>query len=219
MRDGSFIDATFDSELLLGQSSGFTQCRDPRVDGAAQTTPSRLTFHPATVDHRSTEVKRKRTTVLPEAVKRSKPMGDERHKRSPLPADLEEDVTDAFRQEVRDVLEINEISNKRKGLKKGTPGYLISNQSELADALTEELGHKVDKNSIKKLIGGVRPETKVKLTERSTYVGAIRRVLQLAPVMQFTVRADRAPLLRLIAGLPEEEFKIFERAVADRVKR
>jgi hypothetical protein len=140
-------------------------------------------------------------------------MGDSRHKKSPPPADLEEDVTEEFRREVRDVLDINKMSNKRRGLKRDDPGYLVSNQAELADVIG------VDKNLVKNMLGGVRPGTKVRLIARSTYVGAIRRALQLAPVTQVSVRADRAQLVKLFADLPEAHFRFFERALAERTKQ
>jgi hypothetical protein len=139
-------------------------------------------------------------------------MGDARHKKSPPPADLEEDVTPDFRRKVREVLELNKLGNQLRGLRKSDEGYLVSNQAELADAIG------VDRNLIKNMLGGVRAGTKVRLIARSTYVGAIRRVLHLAPVIQVAIRADRAAIVKLIAELPDPEFSAFEKAMSDRLR-
>jgi hypothetical protein len=158
-------------------------------------------------------VKRKRTTDLPLALQRSLGMGDERHKKSPPPAALEEDVTERFREEVRSTLAANKTRNRALGLHKGDPGYQISNQAELADAIG------VDKNLIKNMLGGVRAGTKTKLIQRSTYVGAIREALKLSAVSQITVPSERASVLLILAGLPADIFRGFEDAVKAQHRR
>jgi hypothetical protein len=171
-----------------------------------------LSLHAATVDCESTLVKHKETADLPCVVQTYESMGDSRHKKSPPPSDLEEDVTPAFRKQVRELLDNNEQSNKLRGLRKGDPGYRISNQSELADAIPG-----CDKSQLRRMLGGVRAGTKVtNPIHRSTYVAAIRAVLGMPPVRSVLVREDRARIVQLFAELPDEAFKIFESALKAR---
>lgn len=74
-------------------------------------------------------------------------MGDLRHKKSPPANEVEEDNTPEFRAEARAALANNAIANRIRKKKKGDPGYLISNQAELADAID------ADRTTIKKLLG------------------------------------------------------------------
>lgn len=129
-------------------------------------------------------------------------MGDHLHKRPP-PTDEEEDVTEQFREEVRAALEINAQSNRIRRLKWGDPGYQVENRAELAESIG------TDKTMINKIIGGARPTTKVKLVERSAFLGRIRAVLKLAAVTKVAVRGDRAAVVRFIADLPEDQFRVF----------
>lgn len=59
-------------------------------------------------------------------------MGDSRHKKPP-PDEVEEENTPEFRAAARAALTNNASANRIRGKKKGDPGYLISNQAELAD--------------------------------------------------------------------------------------
>lgn len=129
-------------------------------------------------------------------------MNDARHKRPP-PPDEEEDVTETFRKEVRDALDLNARQNRLRQLKKGDPGYLISNRAELA----EKIG--TDKTMINKIIGGVRAGTKVKLVERSAFVKRIRDALHLAAITKIAVRSERADVVRFISELPDEDFRLY----------
>ena len=166
-----------------------------------------LSFHTGTVDRRSTFVNIELTTDLPLPMQRFDPMGDALHKRSPPSAEEEEDVTPTFRADALKALDLNAKRNKLSGLRKGEPGYLISNRPELA----EEIG--TDKTMINKILGAAKKETKVKLVARSAYVGRIRDALRLAPVTQITVRASRAATLRFIAELSDDDFSVFEEEV------
>lgn len=130
-------------------------------------------------------------------------MGDERHKRPP-PDEIEEDVTPEFRREANEALKLNALNNRLRHLKKGAPNYQISNRAELADAVD------TDKTMINKIIGPAKPTTKVKLVARSVFVGRIRDALQLAAVAKLSVRTDRAAVLRWIADLSDEAFKVFD---------
>jgi hypothetical protein len=129
-------------------------------------------------------------------------MGDILHKKPP-PPDEEEEVTDSFRKQVREALAINDQANRIRRLKKGDPDYQVSNRPELAEAIG------TDKTMINKIIGPVKASTKVKLVERSAFVGRIRSELKLAAVTRIAVRTDRAVVVRFIAELPDEEFKVF----------
>lgn len=139
-------------------------------------------------------------------------MGDSRHK-NPPPVDEEEDVTDSFRESARKALELNEQRNKLGELRKGDPGYLISNRAELA----LEVG--TDKTMINKIIGPARASSKVDLVDRSAFVGRIRQALQLPAVTKIAVKSSRIEIVRLIAELPDDEFRVFEKAVQDAVAR
>jgi hypothetical protein len=176
------------------------------VDRPSQTR-SRRGGHAEKVDRRSTRSQALVTHRSTAGAETLAEMGDERHKKSPPPAELEEDVTDGFRKEVRDTLTANKTRNKALDLRREDPRYQISNQSELADAIG------ADKNLIKNMIGGVRPGTKVKLLGRSVYVGEIRRALKLRPVRTITVPEDRAEILLDIADLPDSVWRGFADAV------
>lgn len=130
-------------------------------------------------------------------------MGDVRHKKPP-PEDVEEDVTDDFRKEVREALDLNARQNRLRRLRSGMSGYLISNRAELARAIG------TDTTMVNKIIGPARAGSKVDLVDRSTFVGRIRNALQLAAVENITVRADRANVLRYLALLPDDAFRILE---------
>lgn len=130
-------------------------------------------------------------------------MGDLRHKKSPPTNEAEEDNTPEFREAARAALANNAIANRIRKKRKGDPGYLISNQAELADAID------ADRTTIKKLLGGARASTKAKISERSVYVGRVRRVLDLGKPEVVTVRPERLDVVRWIAELPDAAFAIF----------
>jgi hypothetical protein len=146
-------------------------------------------------------------------VQRSTRMGDVRHKASPPKSEDEEDVTPAFRLDARRALELNREKNELGGIKKGQPGYLIADQADLADAVG------TSKRMISKIIGPVRPTTKIKLVDRSVYVGRIRAALQLQALTEIQVKASRAYTMRLIAGLSDDEFAKYEADVIHRKSR
>lgn len=171
-----------------------------------------LRFTWDTVDRCSTYVNNELSTDSPMSMQTSVPMGDSRHKKPP-PDDDEEDVTPAFRAQVLRALELNAAKNDLSEIAKGAAGYLISNRAELA----EEIG--TDKTMINKIIGPARETSKVSLVERSAFVGRIRKALSLPEVTKIVVKASRAEILRLIADLPDEEFAVFEQAVADAAAR
>jgi hypothetical protein len=134
-------------------------------------------------------------------------MSDERHKQTPPPDEIEEDVTNAFRKQVRDVLVVNEASNKARGLRRGDLGYLISNQAELADEID------CDKNLMRKFLGPVKGEPRDKLLNRSTYVGKIRKALGFPPLTQISVPMNRASVLKAMSEMPDALFKQLEDAI------
>jgi hypothetical protein len=134
-------------------------------------------------------------------------MGDPLHKKSPPPRVDEEIVTDAFRRQVNEALRLNAAKNDLGEKRKGEAGYLICNRPELAEAVG------TDKTMINKIIGPVRATTKVKLVDRSAFVGAIRVALDLPAVAQISVPQARAEVLRLLADLPDKEFQVFEQAL------
>lgn len=128
------------------------------------------------------------------------PMGDARNRTSLPPDEIEELVTDAFRREVREALDINHKHNRLRRLKKGDTGYLISNRSELADAVG------TDKTMINRIIGPARETSAVNYVERSAFVGRIRNALHLAPLTQMAVRSDRASVHRVLEEMPDNAF-------------
>jgi len=139
-------------------------------------------------------------------------MGDATHKKPP-PTDEEEGVTDAFREEVRQALDINARANRLRRHKKGDPGYLISNRAELAKAIG------TDKTMVNKIIGGKREDTKVELVHRSAFVGRIRAVLQLAAVTTIKASIDRAPVYRWLDSLPDGVFEAYRQEYEREQKR
>jgi hypothetical protein len=126
-------------------------------------------------------------------------MSDSRHK-NPPPTDEEEDVTPLFRETVREMLKTNARKNRLSGFHKNEPGYLISNHAELAEAIG------TDKTMVNKIIGPVRPTTKVKLVTRSAFLARIRDALGLAPVARITVKASRLEQMLAIAELEDDDF-------------
>lgn len=140
-------------------------------------------------------------------------MGDARHKRPPPADEEEEDVTDVFRKLVRARLEENGRHNRLRRIKKGGPGYKVSNQAELADAIGS------DKNLMRKMFGGVRdPMEPAPTVDRSAFVGRIRNVLELPLVATITVSTSRLATMKALADLPDELFRQFEEEVK-RLKR
>jgi hypothetical protein len=148
-------------------------------------------------------------------------MGDSLHKKSP-PQDEEEDVTIAFVRDARRRLLLNEESNELGQRSRGSEGYLISSQAELADAL------ETSKRMIARIIGPAKANDRdvrikdggvyvgeMKLVGRSVFVGRIRALLDLAPLVSIRVPADRAQMLRRFAQLSEERWAVFR----DRVLR
>lgn len=132
-------------------------------------------------------------------------MGDARHKK-PAPDEPEEVVTDAFRKKVRDTLETNKRLNNLRGKRKGQPGYLISNRAELAEACGTDI------TMINKIIGPARETSKVDLVATSTFLGRIRRALDISEI-SLSVPLDRSEVLGFLAGLPDEQFKVFDEEV------
>lgn len=211
MGDGGLVDTDSIGESLLAHPLRLSKLSDAAVDRPlhARSGPRLLAFHVETVDRRSTFVNSELTTDLQMAMRRSSRMGDSRHKKAP-PLDDEEDVTPAFREAVKTALDLNKQRNKLSELRKGDSGYLISNRSELAEAIG------TDKTMINKIIGPARADSKVKLVDRSAFVGRIRAALQLPAVTKIAVKASRAEILRRIAELPDDEFANFERALPKR---
>jgi hypothetical protein len=211
MRDGRLVDAASGGQFLLGKLRFLSEGRDPFMDWPLQTTPL-LLFHVRTVDRRSTDVNTELPTDSPMPMQPSDRMGDSRHKKPP-PTDEEEEVTPALRAQVLRAFEINMAKNALSEIAKGEPGYLISNRADLADAIG------TDKTMVNKIIGPARETSKVKLVDRSAFVGRIRKALDLPGVTKIAVKTSRAEIVRLIADLPDEEFAVFEAAVADAVAR
>ncbi len=212
MGDRGLIDANCVGQILLAHRVAFAKFGDAPVYWAFQPT-SLLSFHLTTVDRCSTVVNRELPTDSLRTVQRSGWMGDVRHKASPPKDEDEEDVTPAFRLDARRALELNAEKNELGGIKKGQPGYLISDQADLAEAVV------TSKRMISKIIGPVRPATKVKLVDRSVFVGRIRAALQLQALTEIQVKASRANTIRLIAGLSDEEFAKYEAEALRRKNR
>lgn len=122
-------------------------------------------------------------------------------------------MTPALRAQIVRALELNMAKNALSEVAKGDPGYLVASRADLAEAIG------TDKTMINKIIGPARVTSKVDLVDRSAFVGRIRKVLGLPSVTKVVVKASRAEIVRLIADLPDEEFAIFEAAVADAVAR
>ena len=135
-------------------------------------------------------------------------MGDTRHKKPP-PVGRSEQNTKTFRDEVHDVLARHKTLNRLSGRKKGDKGYLLASHADLADALG------TSQRMIDKILGGVRAETKVRLTEYSNYIPMIRDLLGLR-LTELAVPIDRAEVLAQIAGLSEKEFQPFREAIERR---
>lgn len=136
-------------------------------------------------------------------------MGDSRHKKSP-PNEGEELVTEQFRRDALAAMAANKLRNRVSHRKKGDDGYLVSNRAELAEAIG------TDSTQISRILGAARSK-KVKRADYSAFVGAIRRVLDLAPVVEVKVRADRASIIRVIAGLSDEAFAAYEQSVREEI--
>lgn len=145
------------------------------------------------------------TDDLPAEMQPSESMGDDRHKNSP-PDDEEEEVTELFRAAARHALDLNKRQNALRGKRKGDAGYLTSNRAELA------LKIGTDKTMVNKIIGPARASTKVKLVDRSAFVGRIRRELELPPVVSIQVPSSRVQLLKRIADMPEVGIQAIESA-------
>lgn len=139
-------------------------------------------------------------------------MGDSRHKKSP-PTEQEEDVTESFRAAVTKALDLNAKQNKLREKKKGDPGYLISSHADLADAIG------TSKRMVTRILGGVRETTKIKLVDRSVFVGRIREKLNLPSVTQVVVRSSRAAAVRQLDELSDDEFAVYAAELASRSKR
>lgn len=178
------------------------------MDGAAQTTAPTLTFHVMTVDQRSTFVNTDETTDLPCAVQRLECMSDARHKKSP-PDEDDEPVTELFKQQVEAALATNRAFNTQHELKSGMRGYRIKNHAELARAVGS------DRNTIKNLLGGVRPGTKAKATGRSKYVRLIREALGIVQLIEVQVPTYSLGLVKRISALPKPAFEEMERKMSD----
>ena len=211
VRDSGLVDADRIGELLLGELQLVAKIGDSSVNRAVQTTAKLLPRHVVKVDQRSTFCKCVLSDDLPPLVKRSEFMGDKLHK-DPPPDDEEEDVTPEFRILASRQLELNDLANRNAERKFGDPGYLISNRSELADAVD------TDKTMINKIIGPKKSTTKVKLVDRSAFVGRIRKALDLPPVMSIVVPVSHAALLKRIAALPADAIAVYEKALPPKRK-
>jgi hypothetical protein len=134
--------------------------------------------------------------------------GDARHKRGGDKTG-QEDVTDEFRAQVRETLARNKAKNALTGARRGDPDYLISSQAELAEAT------RIDPTLLGRIVGAVRPTSRVRLVARAVGLDRIRAALGLPEIVRVSVRASRAPTLEQIADLPEDEFRL----LADRVAK
>ena len=141
-------------------------------------------------------------------------MTDARHKKPP-PDLVSEENTEAFRSEATQTLVLNRGYNKLRGLRYSDPGYRISSQAELAKALSERLDREVSRRMVQKILGGVREGTKIDLVEDSVYIPVIRELLGMARTVRISVKEGRAEAFRLMDGLPDDRFKVFENAVED----
>lgn len=134
-------------------------------------------------------------------------MGDERHKKSPPKAKMEP-VTPLFLKQVEAALAQNALHNTKHGLRKEDRGYRLAQHADLVDATG------ADANTIKHLLGGVRPGTKTKKIGRSAYVPIIREKLGIAQIVTTQVPADRLKLVEAIASLPDTAFRELEKHIA-----
>lgn len=134
-------------------------------------------------------------------------MGDERHKKSPSKEDLEP-VTKLFVAQVKAALAANAAYNEQHHLKKGDRAYRIATHADLHDASG------VDPNTIKHMLGGVRPGTKTKKIGRSRDVPKIRRALSLPKMVMIEVPQNRAALVQRITVLSDQQYADLEREIA-----
>lgn len=108
-------------------------------------------------------------------------------------------VTPLFLKQVEAALAVNRVYNTKHKLRKGDVGYRIGSHQDLADALN------VDPNSIKNLLGGVRPGTKAKAPGRSKLVDPICDLLGIERLIEVAIPAKVADDVLFIAALPVEE--------------
>jgi hypothetical protein len=198
MRDSSLIDAAFCSEPFLGESEAFSEPCNPFVDRSGQPTSRSLTFHAATVDQRSTSVKRELTTSLVRAAKRSALMGDARHKKSPAKNLVARKVTPLFIKQALAAMAANAVHNLKHKLKPGDPGYKTATHADL------ERVSGADANTIKHLFGGVRAGTKTKKIGRSKYVDPIANDLGIEASVAVEVPASRVAIVQALVDASDE---------------
>lgn len=143
-------------------------------------------------------------------------MSDIRHKKPP-PKGESEINTKTFRDEAEEVLRRNETLNRLAGRKRGEHGYLIASHADIASKLAE-IYPGVTQRMVDKILGAVRPGSKIKLVGSSVYVKPIREMLGLQRI-ELAVPVDRAEVLAKIAGLPDKEFAPFREAIERRDRR
>lgn len=122
-------------------------------------------------------------------------------------------VTDEFRREVRLALERNKIANRAAGRTRD-PDRPPDDQASLARAIN------ADKTLIGAILGPVRETSQIKrdkLVERSSFVPAIRRVLELRPTRTMSVPEELDSLVRQWDAIGEDAqmtiLGAFERAL------
>jgi hypothetical protein len=143
-------------------------------------------------------------------------MGDARHKNPPPPGPGEI-VTPAFRKQARDIMRANKVTNRLHGWKPGNASRLIENDADLA---VEVIGNKKGKTQIANILGPVKPTTKPRgLIDRTTFLPAIRKALKMDGPVSVNVEPSRVPVVSWIAGLPEEDFVVFENAYKAELRR
>ena len=144
-------------------------------------------------------------------------MSDARHKKSPPPADLEEDVTPAFRELARGIMRTNALTNKMHGWTPGHRERLIENDVELAVVV---IGNKDGKTQIGNILGPVKPTTKARgLVDRSTFVQKIRVALKMDEPIPISVDPRRAPAMAWISGLSDKDFAVFDNAFRAAIRK
>lgn len=153
--------------------------------------------HPTVLDQRSTFRKGQRTTGLdlPEGALSS--MGDARHKTA-IKGEKRK-VTPLVLKQIEAALATNRVYNMQRKLKKGAPDYRPQSPQDLAD-LTG-----ADPNTVKNLLGGVRPGTKAKRPKESRLIDPICDLLGIDRTVSVEVPVTLSALVQRIAALSPED--------------
>lgn len=117
-----------------------------------------------------------------------------------------------FRERAAEKLAENKTANALAGRVKGDTGYLPEDHADVAELISVLLGRTIGQRHVDRILGAVRPGTKLKLINKTDLIGPIRKVLGLQTAA-ISVPADRADVLLRIASLPHKDFARFREAI------